>query len=105
DVMDVGHDVVAVGLFRSAGGDACVTPDRPPMMNIATNPTAKWSAVVPRMSPPHKVAIQLKILTPVGTAMSIDVAENTESAMGPKPTENMWWLQTPHPMKPIRIPE
>ena len=75
------------------------------MMNIAMNPTAKCRAVVPRMSPPHKVAIQLKILTPVGTAISMVVAAKTESAIGPRPTENMWWLHTPHPMKPIRIPE
>src|SRR2546422_7108657 len=53
------------------------------MTNIAMNPTAKCRAVVPRMSPPHRVAIQLKILTPVGTAISMVVAANTESAIGP----------------------
>ena len=37
--------------------------------------------------------------------MSIVVAENTESAIGPSPTENMWWLHTPQPMKPISTPE
>ncbi len=59
------------------------------MMNIAMKPTAKCSAVVPRMSPPQSVAIQLKIFTPVGIAMSIVVAANAESAMGPRPTANM----------------
>src|SRR5207244_6820887 len=87
------------------GGEAWVTPERPPMMNMAMKPTAKWSAVVPRMSPPHRVAIQLKIFTPVGTAMSIVVAANTESAIGPRPTANMWWLHTLQPMNPMRIPE
>src|SRR6266540_3563205 len=91
--------------WRSAGGEAWDTPESPPMMNIAMNPTAKCSAVVPRIAPPQSVAIQLKILTPVGTAISIVVAEKTESAMGPRPTENMWWLHTPHPMNPMRIPE
>jgi len=47
----------------------------------------------------------LKIFTPVGTAMSMVVAENTESAIGPSPTENMWWLHTPHPMNPMSTPE
>src|SRR5881628_2205655 len=74
------------------------------MMNIAMKPTAKCSAVVPRMSPPHSVAIQLKIFTPVGTAINIVVPANTESAIGPSPTENMWWLHTPHPMNPINTP-
>src|SRR2546427_7863339 len=58
------------------------------MMNMAMKPTAKCSAVVPRIVPPHSVAIQLKIFTPVGTAISIVVAEKTESAIGPSPTEN-----------------
>src|SRR2546430_12629232 len=31
----------------------------------------------PRMSPPHRVAIQLKILTPVGTAISMRSEEHT----------------------------
>ena len=43
------------------------------------------------------VPIQLKIFTPVGIAMSIVASENTESAIGPMPVENMWWLHTPKP--------
>ena len=82
-----------------------MTPDRPPMVNSAMKPTAKCSALVARIWPPHSVASQLKIFTPVGTAMSIVVAEKTESAMGPRPTENMWWLHTPQPMNPISTPE
>src|SRR5437879_8710846 len=66
-----------------------MTPDRPPIVNSAMKPTAKCSALVARIWPPHSVASQLKIFTPVGTAMSIVVAENTESAIGPSPTENM----------------
>src|SRR5256885_16859028 len=89
----------------SGGGEACAAPDSPPMMTIAMNPTAKCSAVVPRMSPPHSVAIQLKIFTPVGTAINMVVAANTESAIGPRPTANMWWLHTPQLMRPMRTPE
>ena len=51
------------------------------------------------------VAIQLKIFTPVGIAMSIVVIENTASAIGPMPTANMWCAHTPKPRKPIRMPE
>src|SRR5207249_12068865 len=36
---------------------------------------------------------------------ALPISAKTESAIGPRPTENMWWLHTPHPMKPIRIPE
>ena len=66
-----------------------MTPDRPPIMNIAMNPTAKYSGVLNRSDPPHMVAIQLKIFTPVGIAISIVVTENTVFAIGPRPTENM----------------
>ncbi len=75
------------------------------MMNIAMKATAKSIGVVNRTCPPHIVAIQLKILTPVGMAMSIVVAEKTESATAPNPTENMWWLHTPQPMIPMTAPE
>ena len=43
------------------------------------------------------VPIQLKIFTPVGMAISIVPSENTVSAIGPMPVENMWWLHTPKP--------
>ncbi len=49
--------------------------------------------------------IQLKIFTPVGMAMSIVASENTESAIGPMPVENMWWLHTPKPRKAMKQPE
>src|SRR4029077_12917419 len=90
---------------RSDGGDECMMPESPPMMNMAMKPMANSIGVSRRSLPPHMVAIQLKIFTPVGMAMSMVVDANTESAMGPRPTENMWWLQTPQPMKAIRIPE
>ena len=51
------------------------------------------------------MAIQLKIFTPVGIAMSIDAAPKYVSAAAPMPAANMWWLHTPHPIVPISMPE
>ena len=58
-----------------------------------------------RIDPPHIVAIQLKIFTPVGIAMSIVVTPKNVSAIGPMPTANMWCAHTPKPRKPMRMPE
>ena len=55
------------------------------MMNIATNAMANFMATVKRISPDHMVAIQLKIFTPVGMAMSIVIVEKIESATAPMP--------------------
>ena len=57
------------------------------------------------MLPPQRVAIQLRIFTPVGTAISMVAIEKAESATGPMPTANMWWLHTPKPKKPMVMPE
>ena len=62
---------------RSAGGDACMTPEMPPIVNSATSAIANFIATVKRMLPPHIVKIQLKIFTPVGIAMSIVVDART----------------------------
>ena len=80
-------------------------PLKPPMMNMNMKPTANQRGVAILIDPPHRVAIQLNILTPVGTAMAIVVRANTVLAAAPKPTVNMWWLHTPQPMKPIMMPE
>ena len=82
-----------------------MTPLSPPMVNIAMKPSENRSALVNRMLPPHSVLIQLRIFTPVGTAMSMVAMEKAASATGPMPTENMWWLHTPKPKKPIMMPE
>ena len=49
------------------------------------------------------MASQLKILIPVGTAMTIDESPNAASAIGPIPTANMWWAHTPKPKKPMSV--
>jgi len=75
------------------------------MVNIAMRAMANFIGTVKRTSPAHMVAIQLKIFTPVGIAMSIVISEKIESATAPIPTANMWCAQTPKPRKPIMIPE
>jgi hypothetical protein len=75
------------------------------MMNMATNPIANSIGVLNLMAPPHMVPIQLKIFTPVGTAMNIVERAKAEFATGPRPAANMWCAHTPQPMNPIAIPE
>jgi len=53
---------------------AIITPVNPPIVNKKINPIAKSIGVLNEICPPHIVAIQLKILIPVGTAIII-VAE------------------------------
>ena len=89
----------------SAGTTECSTPDSPPIVNIAMNPSANSIAVFRRTAPRHTVASQLKIFTPVGTAMSIVDRANAEIATGPRPVANMWCAHTPQPRNPIAMPE
>ena len=51
------------------------------------------------------MAIQLRIFTPVGTAMSIVDSEKAATEIGPMPEANMWCAHTPQPMKPMAMPE
>jgi hypothetical protein len=76
----------------------------PPMVNSATSAMANSMAVSNRSAPPHIVASQLKIFTPVGIAMIMVLMVKNESAMGPRPVVNMWWLHTPQLMNPISAP-
>ncbi len=75
------------------------------MVNRATRAMANLQATVNRTLPPHMVKIQLKIFTPVGMPISSVVTPNTESAIGPMPTANMWCAHTPKPRKAISMPE
>src|SRR5947209_8685039 len=84
---------------------AWVTPDRPPMVNIVTKPTANRNGAFTRILPPAIVAIQLKIFTPVGTAMNIVDRANADLATGPRPVANMWWAHPPQPRKAMAMPE
>lgn len=51
-----------------------IIPVRPPKVNRNMNPLAKSIGVVRTIWPPNIVAIQLKILIPVGTAIIIVAA-------------------------------
>ena len=82
----------------------CITPLMPPMVNIATNPTANNIGVLKSIAPPHIVPIQLNTFTPVGTAIAIVVMVNTVIGMGPSPTVNIWWLHTIQPINAIIAP-
>src|SRR2546421_12063779 len=75
------------------------------MVNCDTSATAKHMAVVNRSFPPQSVATQLKIFTPVGTAMNMVDIENAATVTGPAPDANMWCAHTPQPMKPMAMPE
>ncbi len=66
-----------------------MTPESPPITNWETSPTAKSIAVVNRNDPFTMVPSQLKILTPVGIAISIVPPAKTAFAVGPMPTVNM----------------
>ena len=57
--------------------------------------------VVKRILPPHIVPSQLKILMPVGTAISMVETAKKVFAAGVMPTANMWCAHTPRLMKPI----
>ena len=57
------------------------------------------------MLPRQVVATQLKIFTPVGTAMTIDaIMKNAWRLIG-RPTVNMWWAQTSIDRKAIATVE
>src|SRR2546423_13147033 len=75
------------------------------MVNIATSPIANFIATVNVRHPPYIVATQLRIFTPVGTAMNIVDTENAATEIGPTPEANKWWAHTPQPMKPMAMPE
>ena len=53
---------------------ASKTPVTPPIVNKNKNPQANNMGVLNSILPPHNVAIQLKILIPVGTAIIIVAA-------------------------------
>jgi hypothetical protein len=59
-------------------------------VNKAKKPNTKINGVVNLKLPPYRVAIQLKILIPVGTAITIVAAVKYALVSTSKPTVNMW---------------
>ena len=66
----------------------------PPIMKIAMKPTAKYSEVVITIDPRHRVAIQLKILTPVGTPIRNELSMKKPSTTIGTGEANMWCAHT-----------
>ena len=58
---------------KSTGGTAKRTPVMPPMTKVTIKPIENRSGVVNTTRPRNRVNSQLKTLTPVGTAMIIDM--------------------------------
>src|SRR5450756_445975 len=89
----------------SIGIEARKIPLMPPMTNIEMNPSVNSIDVVKRRCPPQRVASHEKILTPVGTAMIMDVIINGMRSSGFMPLENMWCAQTRKPKIAIAMLE
>ena len=68
---------------------AKTTPVTPPTVKRNINPTDQSMGVENRIEPPHIVAIQLKILMPVGTAITIVAAVKYALVSTFMPTVNM----------------
>src|SRR5438094_3962085 len=73
----------------------------PPITNIVTKPIAKSIGALSSIAPPHIVAIQLKILMPLGTAIARVMIMNGRRAEIDRHVVNMWWTQTPKEKNPI----
>jgi hypothetical protein len=82
---------------------AKIIPVSPPTVNRNTNPIAHIRAGVMIKALPCSVATQLKILTPVGTAIIMVAAVKYARVSTSIPTVNMWWAQTMKPRSPIAI--
>src|SRR5690606_18724368 len=76
----------------SRAGDARMTPVSPPNTNVTRNPSENSNGVSNVIDPRHSVPSQLKILTPVGTAMSIVISAKNGS--NTDPVTYMWCAQT-----------
>ena len=71
-----------------------IRPVKPPKVNTKMKPTANSIGVSNVMEPFHIVAIQLKIFTPVGTAINmVEYIKNNCPVTG-IPVVNMWCAQT-----------
>jgi len=82
---------------------AKITPVKPPTVNKNRKPIANSIGVSKITAPPHRVASQLKILIPVGTAIIIVAAVKYARVSTSNPTVNMWCAHTTKPSAPIEI--
>src|SRR5262244_2503977 len=89
----------------STGVEAMKMPLRPPMTKLETNPGANSIGLLKRMSPPHRVPSQLKVLIADGTAMTMVDSINAVPRTGFMPLMNMWCPHTIHDKKAKAIIE
>ena len=74
----------------------------PPIVKSEIIPTAKSSGVRNSIEPCQSVPIQLKILTPVGTAIRNELIIAKISTTIGSGVVNMWWIHVSSPRKAIR---
>ena len=77
----------------------------PPKVKTDRKPSANNIGVSRLMFPRQSVAIQLRTLIPVGTAITIDASMNQTFERVGIPTANMWCAQTRSERKPIATVE
>src|SRR5213593_1431744 len=90
-------------MYISTGVAAMNTPDRPPIVNIATNAMALSIGTCSRRLPRHIVPSQLNTFTAEGTEITSVEIMNDEPSVGFMPLMNMWWPHTIQPRKPIAM--
>ena len=73
------------------------------MVNRKMKPIAHSMGVRNEIDPPHMVAIQEKILMPVGTAMTMVEKVKKACVSTPMPATNIWCAHTTKPMTPIAM--
>ena len=78
-----------------------MTPLIPPIRNIDRKPSAKSIGVARMIEPRHRVASQLNIFTPVGTA--IRAVMKLKKGRNTWPVVNMWCAQTLKLSRPMAI--
>src|SRR5436309_15051939 len=71
------------------------------MTNIVTKPIANSIGALSSIAPPHIVAIQSKILMPLGPALARVMTMSGRRAESEMPVVNMWWTHPPKERNPI----
>ena len=69
--------------MKSRAGEAKITPVKPPNTKLTKKPRLQSIGVSKVIDPRQRVPIQLKIFTPVGTAISIVVKAKNGSRTWP----------------------
>jgi len=78
-----------------------IMPVNPPTVNKKMKPRDHIRGAEKVNCAPCKVASQLKILIPVGMAITIVAAVKYARVSTSIPTVNMWWAHTTNPKIPI----